>query len=378
MTDKPLYYVDPEIMSKRRWVNDYIHTLDPDKDYARIMSIIGMYQQDEFTLGMFIATSSAYVVMPAHGAEAVLFTNNFIRRPNLRRHNTLSFFWTWFANGPSHPDSVEATQRLNHIHQRIAKHLPGHFDIDSDYIYTLALFTTIQNRLAVRLGLGEVSPLVKKATYNYFRDISKNIRKGNNEPLEGYPESYEACEAYCYDWERWDHRMSVPQQTLIRAFLDQFVAAYFPRPLQWLGQWMMLYTIEDHLLEHYRIEPLRGLKRFFTHNVLKTILYIKTNLASDEKVPFIDRRHTPSRDELAKQDKKSHARADRKGFTEGGKEAIYVTEGAHSVSACPIMNGNFDISQLPDPVREQLERVTASGRMEYDEFKENDEFEPAE
>lgn len=288
-TPDDLYYVDESIKQKRQWVTDYVKTLDPETEFERIMSIIAMYQQDEASMQMFIASSAVHVLMPAYGAEPVLFTNNYIRRPNQRNQNTLTFFWTWFGKGPSSPEGVEATKRLNHLHQRIAKHLPGHFEFDSDYIYTLACFTTIQNRMLKRLGLPEMDPVIKKATYKFFAEVCKNIRKGSDTPVEGYPESFEACEAYCVDWEHWDHRMSVPQQDLIKAFLDQWVAANFPPALEFIGNWIIYYTIPDHILEHYRLKPTKGFGRFFARNFLKLAFIYKSKFAKDQKVPFIER-----------------------------------------------------------------------------------------
>lgn len=371
-----LYYVDEKHMKGRRWVDDYIKTLDPETDFERMMSITAMYQQDEKSMQMFIASSAVHVIMPAYGAEPVLFTNNYIRRPNLRNQNTLSFFWSWFCNGPSSDVGVAATKRLNHIHQRIAKHLPGHFNFDSDYIYTLACFTTIQNRMLKKLGLPEMEPHVKKATYKFFAEVCKNIRKGDDSPVEGYPESFEACEAYCYDWERWDHRMSIPQQHLVQAFLDQWVAANFPPALEFVGRWLIYYTVPDHILEHYRLKPTRGFGRFFARNFFKLAFIYKNNFAADHKVPFIERRVLISKEKLKKLDKKSQERANKNGWTIGGYDAVYVTEGGHNISACPVMNGNFPKDKLPEEVLRKLEKVTDNGRIEYEEFSENDEFEP--
>lgn len=372
--EKKLYDVPDSIKKKRRWVNDYIKTLDPDKDFERIMSIIAMYQQDEHSLHMFIASSSVHVVMPAHGAEAVLFTNNFIRRPNMRNQNTLSFFWTWFSKGPSHPESVAATKRLNHIHQRVAKQLPGHFDIDSDYIYTLALFTTIQNRLSKKLGLGEVDPIVKRATYNFFKVVCENMRKGNDTKIEGYPNSFEECEAYVEDWERWPHRMSIPQRDLILAFMDQYVAKNFPKPVEFIGRWVMLYTIPDHVLEHYKVKPLKGFKRFFTHSLMKALFIYKDRIAADAKIPFLERRQLLSKEVLKKMDERSKKRANKAGWTKGGKDAIYVTEGGHSISACPVMKIRTKIESLPENWNKQAKVTALDGRIEYADYENNEEL----
>ena len=248
---------------------------------------------------------------------------------------------------------------------------------DSDYIYTLALFTVIQNRLRKKLGLDELPDYLKKASYNFFRDVCTNMRKGDGSEIEGYPENFEGCEAYVEDWERWEHRMSVPQRDLILAFMDQYVAKNFPGPLEFIGRSVMLYTIPDHILEHYRIEPLRGLRRRFAHTLLKTLFIFKDRFASDAKTPFIERRRTLSKAELSTLDAKSQARADKAGWTKGGRDALYVTEGGHSIGACPVMHGQGILEPtIPDEVLARQPKVTENGRVEYGEYERNDEFAP--
>ena len=43
-----------EIKQERRWIDSEIQRLDPDTDYARIMSMVAQYQMDEFTLNFMV------------------------------------------------------------------------------------------------------------------------------------------------------------------------------------------------------------------------------------------------------------------------------------------------------------------------------------
>ena len=155
------------------------------------------------------------------------------------------------------------------------------------------------------------------------------------------------------------------------------MAKNFPGPLEFIGRSVMLYTIPDHILEHYRIEPLRGPPRRFARTLLKTMFLDKDRFAAAAKTPFIERRQALSKEELEKLDAKSKARADKAGWTRGGREALYVTEGGHSISACPVMHGRGILEPtIPEDVLAEQPKVTENGRVEYGEYENNDEFAP--
>ena len=341
-----MYKVDESIKQKRKWLHDYVLTLDPDKEYDKMMSLLSQYEHDEFSSQMLITILNLHVVMPAHGAEAQIFTNKYVRRPNKRTQDTLDFFWTWVGNGSAHPDSIKATQKLNKIHQSVADHLPGHFSIDSDFIYTWCYMIVGQNRLHKKLGLEEVHPKIKKANYNFIKGLSQHFLKENNQPIAALPDSYEACEAYADDWERWEHRYSPVQTDFINALIDQFAVRNFPKPLQFIGRWMLLYATPDHVLRHYRIEPLKGWKRSFTRRMMKTMFTLKIKYAPDPKISFLEKRQRLSSKELSQLDKVSKQRADNAEWVKGGQSSTYITKGASNVSMCPIMRTKKMLGKL--------------------------------
>ena len=53
-----------EIKQGRRWIDREIQRLDPETDYARIMSMVPQYQMDEFTLNFLVTLLNSYVVKP--------------------------------------------------------------------------------------------------------------------------------------------------------------------------------------------------------------------------------------------------------------------------------------------------------------------------
>ncbi len=335
--------VDDSIKKKSRWVDDHIATLDPKKDYAEIMGLISQYQFDEFVLHFLITGTNINVIMPAHGAEAQVFTNKAVRRPAKRMQDTLGIFWTWYAYGPKSPEAIEATKMLNDIHMGVAKHVPGHFSLDSDFIFTMCQIMVSQHRLFKKLGLGGAPAHVNQAHYYFWKELSKHFvkedGKGGTMPLEDdFPNSFEESLAYVNDWESWDHRYSPVQTDIVSALIYAFGARWFPKSLQPLGRWLITHTIQDHVLEHYRIKPLTGIPRFIAHNLLKGIFWFKGNYAPDSKVSFIKKRTLLTKEEYTKRDSAFTKLADQMGWHRGGKSAVGIKERKANgdISMCPV------------------------------------------
>jgi len=68
-------------------------------------------------------------------------------------------------------------------------------------------------------------------------------------------------------------------------------------------------------------------------------------------------------------------RADKAGWTKGGKNSVYVTEGGHSVSACPIMKVRTKLDSLPADWKQQAKVTALDGRVEYADYENNNELE---
>lgn len=325
-----------EIKKDRRWISREIERLDPDKDHARIMSMVAQYQMDEFTLNFLVTLLNSYVVRPAHMAETQVFTNKAIRRPNQRMQDALNFFWTWYANGPDAPETIESVNRLNRIHGGVARHLPGHFDDSDDFNYVLGRLVVLQDRLLKKLGLVGMHPKVKLAQFNFARQISRHFRREGDRELDAFPESLEELECFVDRWEGKNHVYSPIQTDLVNALIYAFGERWFPRPLHPLGRWIATYSLEDHFLEHVRIQPLRGVPRLLTHTLLKTVFFYKTRLAADSKVSAYETRKTLTKEEYRAMDAVATARADDLGWHKGGKESVGLARTSGGV--CPMMN----------------------------------------
>lgn len=324
-----------EIKQGRRWISHEIQRLDPETDHARIMSMVAQYQMDEFTLNFLVTLLNSYVVKPAHMAETQVFTNKAIRRPNQRMQDALGFFWTWYANGPDAPETIESVNRLNRIHGGVARHLPGHFEDSDDFNYVLGRLVVLQDRLLKKLGLAGMNPDVKLAQFNFAREISRHFRREGDRELDAFPDSLEKLESFVDRWEGKNHVYSPIQTDLVNALIYAFGERWFPRPLHPLGRWIATYSLEDHFLEHVRIQPLRGVPRLVTHALLKTVFFYKTRLAADSKVSAYETRKTLTKEEYRAMDAVAQARADDLGWHKGGKASVGLARTSGGV--CPVM-----------------------------------------
>ena len=347
-----------EIKQGRRWIDREIRRLDPETDYARIMSMVAQYQMDEFTLNFLVTLLNSYVVKPAHMAETQVFTNKAVRRPNQRMQDALTFFWTWYANGPDAPETIESVNRLNRIHSGVARHLPGHFEDSDDFNYVLGRLVVLQDRLLKKLGLGGMNPRVKLAQFNFAKDLSRHFRRPGDREIDAFPETLEDLEAFVDRWEGKNHAFSPIQADLVNALIYAFGERWFPRPLRPLGRWIATYSLEDDFLEHVGIPPLRGTKRLLTHALLKTVFFYKTRLAADSKVSGYEARRVLTKEEYKAMDAVAAARADELGWHTGGKASVGL--GKNSGGVCPVMS-HHPPSESSDQTQanEQSSRVGA-------------------
>ncbi|MGB1883270.1 MAG: hypothetical protein ACPHUF_05140 [Gammaproteobacteria bacterium] len=354
--------IPEEMKHGRRWIDREVQRLDPDTDYPKIMSMVAQYQMDEFTLNFLVTLLNSYVVKPAHMAETQVFTNKAVRRPNQRMQDALNFFWTWYANGPNAPETIESVQRLNKIHAGVARHLTQHFEDSDDFNYVLSRLVVLQDRLLKKLGLGGMNPRIKLAQFNFAKDLSRHFRRPGDRELKPFPETLDELEAFVDRWEGKNHASSPIQADLVNSLIYAFAQRFFPR-LQTLGRWIATYSLEDPFLEHVGIKPLSGAPRLITHAILKTLFFYKTRLAADSKISAYETRVLLTKEEYKAMDAVAAARADDLGWHTGGMESIGPSRANGAV--CPVMHHApaSDASAEPIESRENSQMAAGSGSV---------------
>ena len=354
--------IPEDVKRGRRWIDREVQRLDPDTDYPRIMSMVAQYQMDEFTLNFLVTLLNSYVVKPAHMAETQVFTNKAVRRPNQRMQDALSFFWTWYANGPNAPETVESVQRLNKIHAGVARHLTQHFEDSDDFNYVLSRLVVLQDRLLKKLGLRGMNPRVKLAQFNFAKDLSRHFKRPGDRELKPFPETLADLEAFVDQWEGKNHAFSPIQADLVNSLIYAFAQRFFPR-FQTLGHWIATYSLEDPFLEHVGIKPLRGVPRMITHRILKVLFFYKTRLAADSKISAYETRVLLTKEEYKAMDAVAAERADDLGWHTGGIESIGPSRASGGV--CPVMHHapGSDASARPMESSENFQAVARSSSV---------------
>lgn len=320
------YDVPEELKAADKWLMPYLASLDPETDYERMISIFAQYNLDMFALQFVVTAGTLHNIQTPDGAETLSYTNKIVRRPNRRNADGLGFFWTWFASGPSHPKSRESLRRLNDIHMAVAKNLPGNFSRNDDFLYTLCVIGTLQDRIMGDLGLPTLPPFLKVAMHHEMRALAEQFvtEKGM---VRDFPDSFESMVSFIEDYDARDWGApSRAHTTIAESMIDDFATRFFPPYLHWLGQNYVKFAVKDHLLVRYGVTPLTPEERELTAQVMRT-MYVQQMMAPDNKISFLDTWVPMTNDEILAADREYAAVADARGWLKGGNETLAATRG---------------------------------------------------
>lgn len=320
------YDVPEEVKASDKWLMPYLASLDPETEFERMISIFAQYSLNMFALQFVVTAGTLHNIQTPEGAETLAYTNKIVRRPNRRNADGLGFFWTWFANGPSHPEAKKSIARLNDIHMGVAKHLPGGFKRIEDFIYTLCVIGTLQDRIMADLGMPTLPPFMKIAMHHEMRALAEQFVTVDTQ-VTGFPDTYEGMEAFIADYDARDWgAASKAHTTIAESMIDDFATRFFPPYLHWLGQNYVKFAVKEHLLVRYGITPLSPEERTLTADVMRT-MYIRQMMAPDNKVSFLDTWQPMANEEILAADRAYAAVADARGWLKGGQETLAATRG---------------------------------------------------
>ena len=319
-----VYDVPAELKMADQWLMPYLASLNPETEYERMISIFAQYSLNMFALQFVVTAGTLHNIQTPDGAETLAYTNKIVRRPNRRNADGLGFFWTWFACGPSHPRSQESLRRLNDIHMGVAKHLPGNFSRNEDFVYTLCVIGTLQDRVMASLGLPTLPPFLQVAMHHVLRDLAGQFVT-ETAPVRDFPGSYEGMVRFVeeYDARDWG-ATSKAHTTIAESMIHDFANRFFPPHLHWLGENYIKFAVKEHLLLRYGVQPLSPEELALTAQVMKT-MYLQQMMSPDNKVSFLDTWQPPSNEEIIAADRRYAALADARGWLKGGEETLAAT-----------------------------------------------------
>ena len=91
-------------------------------------------------------------------------------------------------------------------------------------------------------------------------------------------------------------------------------------------------------MEHVRIKPLKGIRKWLARGALKGLFFYKTRIAADRKTSAYDERVLLSKKECAEMDERAVRRVSEFGWTKGGKDSVGLGDGPSLAGKCPVMS----------------------------------------
>lgn len=266
----------------RRWIAREIDRLDPQHDYARIWSLSVMYYADDTLTNLLYATGMPCFTQSPYGSELLVSrTRKVADRGHERAYDTLAHFWRWFEFGPEHIEAQRSIERVNRVHEALAKGLPEAFSND-DFIYTTSWLGTFLHRLRIMVGLPGFTAKQQAAAHLFWRGIMMKMR-GPQGYVQGYPESFSAMEAFvdafeARPWEPCDTGHQLGQYAI-----QQFNEACLPKPLWGVGRQLLLTVQAPHIRALHRMGEPNPIAAWLVRRALFMKVWMAENVFADPK-----------------------------------------------------------------------------------------------
>jgi hypothetical protein len=229
-----------------RWIAREIAQLNPETDYARIWQLTVMYYTDDVLANLLYTTGMPCFTQSPYGSELLINrTRKSIDRRHERAYDTLSHFWRWFEFGPEHIEAQRSIERVNRVHEALAKGLPEAFSND-DFIYTTAWLGTFLHRLRLMLGLPGFTQHQQVAAHLFWRGIMVKMR-GPHGYVQGYPADFAGMQAFVDAFESRPWEPCETGRQLGQYAIQQFNEACLPKPLWGLGRQVVLTVQAPHI-----------------------------------------------------------------------------------------------------------------------------------
>lgn len=283
----------------RKWIRQELATLDPYRDYERIVALNTSYYLSDFMLDYIYAITFPNFIGPQHGAEAVLRngTGKVYKNPNKRMDDTSRHMMVWWENGPSHPSTQRSVESINRMHEEWAKTYPENFSREEDYIYTLCYEAAFMHRLRLRIGLPGFTEQTQIASVEFWSRMAKLFRNaGTGEPLSSFPKDFTAINEYMDWYENRDVGLNQYGSDVIERILEPFAQRHFPKPLYGVARAMVLGMYSDHLLTNTLGQPAASpFSRWLAKSFMKVGLTLSERVLADPEVTFAERRRQERR-----------------------------------------------------------------------------------
>lgn len=276
----------PPVRRGKRWVDAEIARLDPEKDYARIVSLIANYKMNEMVMNLNYGVGFMSNVMPKGGTDVVRGTGKAEKRPQSRYYNTTDPFWTWFFYGPNHSKTRKTIEHVNRYHGALYEKYPDSFREHDDWMIAAAMFTIGADRMRAAVGAPPQHPHVQVAFHHFWRDILNQITT-----MDGtvpYPDTYQKVWDFAKDFESRPFPPTPDGEILFNAFVGQLQQRCFPKKsVRWTRN-LMLTFIPETVRKRHGLTPPDKLAVWFNKKVWRLMFFALDHLKPDNAVPMIE------------------------------------------------------------------------------------------
>jgi hypothetical protein len=242
-----------------KWLDKYLDSLDPDKDYEQIIRTEFNYTFSNFFFTIPYTTAFINVQQNPIGADLVTTTGKAfgINHGHARQTDGNGFFFTWMLEGVSSEVSAKSLERLNNLHMSIAKRMPpGVFEDKDDYIYALIEVTTFGQILRDVLGLPPMSQHRRKAQCNWARAVYSHIRLPQGmADVNDFPDTFEGMLKFREEWNNRPHVQNANMELTGNTLINHFCYRWFPRPLWFIGRELIIMFLPDSSVRLFKLGP---------------------------------------------------------------------------------------------------------------------------
>jgi hypothetical protein len=233
---------------------NYIRTLDPEKDCAEIVRIVGTLEYPWLIKkSLEFALFRTYAV--PHTSRILAASGQFDRHGQKRYDDTTLMLAGIAEKGFDSEYGQKAIQRMNELH--------GRWNIkNTDMLYVLSTFIFEPIRWHDAYGWRKPTQNEKLANYYFWKEVG--IRMG----IENIPESLEAYERFNIEHEKQYFRYDDANRKIGRATMQVFLN-WYPRLLHPIVREGLLSFMDDPLLNAMGFEKPYGLVRGVYHYGLK-------------------------------------------------------------------------------------------------------------
>ncbi|KAK0191343.1 hypothetical protein F5146DRAFT_1197265 [Armillaria mellea] len=251
-------YVDVSILNVKlsHDCSKYLASLDPGKNWEEMVKTFMSYNSNEFIVNIMYSAIFLVVNMNPVGLCTSFHTGKVFNKKQKRYEDTRDFFLPLFEFGPTSTIHSENQRRLNALHMRLTKQLPGSWNHYEDFVEPCAVAAVQVHNIMRLAGLPGLPPHMQRAMYLFAKCLYESflMESGFVSP-DSFPPDFDACIKFNEEWGRRPWPPSDAARLAGKAIAEQFEERWFPRPFRFVGRVVFCLPLADETLEYFGLGP---------------------------------------------------------------------------------------------------------------------------